>query len=151
MEKENMTTPVTQKTGKDSAKAAAAQKTEKDPVKTSAAQKSAQKKYDEKTKMLSIKYTPVDMADYEKMRVHLEENGLSANQFIKGLIHDYFDPEKKAVLAAEAKADLKNAGQKGTGSGVPGEPEPQAKPESAGAKTHQNAKQNRGVVPEWFD
>lgn len=81
---------------------------EKENVKTTAAQKSAQKKYDEKTKMLSIKYTPVDMADYEKMRVYLEENGLSANQFIKGLIHDYFNPQKKEAPAPETAVEVRH-------------------------------------------
>ncbi|MCD8067924.1 MAG: hypothetical protein LUE87_03375, partial [Lachnospiraceae bacterium] len=61
---------------------------EKENTKLSDAQKAAQKKYDEKTKMISVKYTPVDMADYEKMRSFLDGSGQSANQFIKILLPD---------------------------------------------------------------
>ncbi len=125
---------------------------EKDSVKTSAAQKAAQKKYDEKTKMLSIKYTPVDMADYEKMREHLEKSGISANQFIKGLIHDYFDPEKKVVAAPQAEpapAQVESAAPKEAGSAVLSGA--QATPENAGLKAQPDKKNGRGSVPEWFD
>ncbi len=117
---------------------------EKENVKISAAQKTAQKKYDEKTKMLSIKYTPVDMADYEKLRAHLEENGLSANQFIKGLIHDYFDPEKKTV-----PAQTESAVSKEDRSGTQSEAQPKA--ENAEVKAQPDKKSGKGVVPEWFD
>lgn len=126
---------------------------EKEAVKTSTAQKAAQKKYDEKTKMISIKYSPVDMADYERMRAHLEENGLSANQFIKGLIHTYFEEGKPAVqeaaavisagepvVAVENGAD--NCGQQAPGA--------QALEQTTEQKAASAAKRS-GVLPEWFD
>lgn len=62
----------------------------KSEKKVSEAQKAAQKRYDqEKTKMLSVKYTPVDMEDYEKLKEYLTESGESANWLIKELIHNF--------------------------------------------------------------
>ncbi len=106
----------------------------KEAVRNTTAQKAAQKKYDEKTKMISVKYTPVDMADYEKMRVYLEESGLSANQFIKGLIHTYFEEGKPAVQEKTA-ADAAGA---------------QSAPEGGAAKAP-TAGERSGVLPGWFD
>ena len=121
---------------------------EKEVVKTSTAQKAAQKKYDEKTKMISIKYSPVDMADYEKMRAHLEERGLSANQFIKGLIHTYFEEGKPAVQAAAgAPAATAESGADSCGQQAP---EVQVPAQTTGQKTASSAKRS-GVLPEWFD
>lgn len=54
-------------------------------------QKAAQKKYDQKTKMISIKYTPTDMAEYRKLKNYLAESNLSANSFIKDLINNFFE------------------------------------------------------------
>ena len=34
----------------------------------SESQKAAQKKYDQKTKMVSIKYTPLDMNEYQRLK-----------------------------------------------------------------------------------
>ena len=55
------------------------------------AQKAAQKKYDQKTKTVSIKYTPVDMEDYKRLKMYLDKTGKSTNGFIKELINDFFD------------------------------------------------------------
>lgn len=55
------------------------------------AQKAAQKKYDQKTKMVSIKYTPSDMNDYQRMKNYLDRTGQSTNKFIKSLINNFFD------------------------------------------------------------
>ncbi len=58
--------------------------------KVSEAQKAAQKRYDkEKTKMLSVKYTPKDMRDYDNFKRYIESTGDSANQVIKELIHQF--------------------------------------------------------------
>lgn len=51
----------------------------------------AQKKYDKKTKMVSVKYTLSDMKDYNRLKNHLESTGQSVNAFIKGLINDFFE------------------------------------------------------------
>ena len=59
-------------------------------TKISEAQKAAQKKYDKKTKIISVKYTPADMDKYERMKSYLERTGKSCNSFIKELIDDFF-------------------------------------------------------------
>ncbi len=61
------------------------------------AQKAAQKKYDQKTKMVSIKYTPADMDDYERLKVYLDKTGKSTNGFIKDLVNDFFDSGKGEI------------------------------------------------------
>ncbi|MCD7752011.1 MAG: hypothetical protein LUI10_09795 [Lachnospiraceae bacterium] len=120
---------------------------EKETAKTTTAQKAAQKKYDEKTKMISIKYSPVDMADYERMRAHLEESGLSANQFIKGLIHTYFEEGKPAVLQTAAAATASVPAANGADQQAEGA---QAPSQAEDPKTASAAKRS-GVLPEWFD
>lgn len=55
------------------------------------AQKAAQKKYDQKTKTISIKYTPADMEDYERLKRYIDETGKSINGFIKKLVNDFFE------------------------------------------------------------
>lgn len=63
------------------------------------AQKAAQKKYDKKTKTVSIKYTPSDMNEYQRLKSYLDRTGQSINKFIKGLIHNFFESgqDKKSV------------------------------------------------------
>lgn len=55
------------------------------------AQKISQKKYDQKTKMISVKYTPANMDEYERLKVYLNETGQSTNNFIKSLINNFFE------------------------------------------------------------
>lgn len=55
------------------------------------AQKAAQKKYDQKTKTVSIKYTPANMEDYKRLKTYLDRTGKSTNKFIKELINDFFE------------------------------------------------------------
>ena len=38
-------------------------------------QRDYQKKYDEKTQSFTIKYTPADMSDYDRMMRHLKTTG----------------------------------------------------------------------------
>lgn len=59
-------------------------------------QKDYQKKYDKKTKSFSLKYTPADMNDYNRMMEYLAKIGQSRSSFVKGLINDFF--EKKHVM-----------------------------------------------------
>ena len=61
------------------------------------AQKAAQKKYDQKTKTVSVKYTPADMDDYERLKKYLDKKGKSTNKFIKELINDFFDSGKGEI------------------------------------------------------
>lgn len=60
-------------------------------------QKDYQKKYDEKTQSVTIKYTPADMSDYDRMMKYLEKTGKSRSSFIKELINDFFENEKYAI------------------------------------------------------
>lgn len=62
--------------------------------KVSETQKAAQKKYDQKTKMVSVKYTPADMSDYIRLKEYLDRTGDSVNNFLKSLIKDFFKNEK---------------------------------------------------------
>lgn len=55
------------------------------------AQKAAQKKYDQKTKMVSVKYTLSDMKEYQRLKSYLDMSGQSTNKFIKSLIHNFFE------------------------------------------------------------
>lgn len=65
--------------------------------KVSESQKAAQKKYDKKTKMVSVKYTPSDMEDYERLKEYLSKTGQHTNKFIKSLINDFFNSGKGKV------------------------------------------------------
>ena len=58
---------------------------------TKLTQKDYQKKYDEKTQSVTIKYTPADMSDYNRMMKYLEKTGKSRSSFIKELINDFFE------------------------------------------------------------
>lgn len=56
----------------------------------SSSQKKAQKKYDQKTKVVSIKYTPYDMDDYKQLKDYLTRTNQSVNGFVKQLIKNFF-------------------------------------------------------------
>lgn len=65
----------------------------------SESQKAAQKKYAQKTKMISIKYTPSDMNEYMRLKNYLNRTGQSTNGFIKTLIINFFESgqDKKSI------------------------------------------------------
>ena len=65
--------------------------------KVSESQRAAQRKYDKKTKMVSVKYTPSDMEDYERLKNYLTKTGQHTNKFIKSLINDFFDSGKGEI------------------------------------------------------
>lgn len=67
-------------------------------------QRAYQKKYDKKTKMISVKYALSDMDDYNRLMNYLDRTGKSANGFIKELINDFFE-HKKYVMDDERVAD----------------------------------------------
>lgn len=57
-------------------------------------QKKAQRKYDKKTKTISIKYTPVDIEDYNRLKTFIDSKpsvNININKFIKNLINEYFE------------------------------------------------------------
>ena len=45
-------------------------------------QREYQRKYDKKTKMISVKYILSDMREYDRLKEYLEKTGQSANSFI---------------------------------------------------------------------
>ena len=55
------------------------------------AQKAAQKKYDQKTKMVSIKYTLSEISEYRRLKNYINRTGQSTNKFIKTLINNFFE------------------------------------------------------------
>lgn len=57
---------------------------------TKLTQKDYQKKYDEKTQSVTIKYTPADMPDFDRMMKYLDRTGKSRSSFIKELINNFF-------------------------------------------------------------
>ena len=65
---------------------------------TKLTQKDYQKKYDEKTQSVTIKYTPADMSDYDRMMKYLEETGKSRSSFIKELINNFFEKNEETVI-----------------------------------------------------
>ena len=69
------------------------------------AQKAAQKKYDQKTKTVSIKYTPADMEDYKRLKMYLDRTGKSTNKFIKELVNDFLVLEKAKYTRMLLKKD----------------------------------------------
>ncbi|WP_024346859.1 hypothetical protein [Lacrimispora indolis] len=62
--------------------------------KVSLSQRKSQKKYDQKTKMISVKYTPFDMKEYDRVKNYLDMTGQSTNGFIKSLINNFFETDQ---------------------------------------------------------
>lgn len=58
---------------------------------TKLTQRDYQKKYDEKTQSITIKYTPADMKDYDRLMKYLERTGKSRSSFIKEQINEFFE------------------------------------------------------------
>ena len=54
---------------------------------TKLTQKDYQRKYDEKTRSVTIKYTPANMSDYDRMMKYIKRTGKSRSSFIKELIN----------------------------------------------------------------
>ncbi len=73
--------------------------------KVSESQKAAQKRYDKKTKMVSLKYTPKDIDQYDRLQEYLEESNESANGFIKRLIADFLSGNETYRYGANNIAD----------------------------------------------
>ncbi len=77
---------------------------EENKKQTTLTQKDYQKKYDKKTKMVSVKYVLSDMQDYIRLKEYLDRTGQTANSFIKDLINDFFE-HKKYEINEERIAD----------------------------------------------
>lgn len=52
-----------------------------------------QKKYNANSTYFSIKYTPQEQKEGQRLKAYLELNGMSANSYIKGLIKADLDSE----------------------------------------------------------
>ena len=76
--------------------------------KISDSQKAAQKRYDQKTKMVSVKYTLSEMEDYTQLKEYLEKTNQSMNGFIKGLVKSYFASGKGAIYERPLEKKLHN-------------------------------------------
>lgn len=76
---------------------------EENKNKISLAQRASQKKYDQKTKMISVKYTPFDMKDYDRVKNYLDKTGQSTNGFIKSLINNFFETGQDKIQASNKK------------------------------------------------
>ena len=64
----------------------------------------AQKKYDKKTILFAIKYYPTDIIEGKRVKQFLEQNGLTANAYIKSLIKKDLD-EKNFYIDEDLKSD----------------------------------------------
>lgn len=69
-------------------------------------QRDYQRKYDAKTKTLSVKYVISDMKDCDRLMEYLDRTGQSVNGFIKMLINGFFDKgydKRKYPIPKEAE------------------------------------------------
>ncbi len=64
---------------------------EENKKQTTLTQKDYQKKYDKKTKMVSVKYVLSDMSDHDRLMDYLKRTDQTANSFIKRLINGFFE------------------------------------------------------------
>ena len=64
---------------------------EENKKQTTLTQKDYQKKYDNKTKMVSIKYVLSDMSDHDRLMDYLKRTDQTAYCFIKKLINGFFE------------------------------------------------------------
>lgn len=61
---------------------------------TTEAQKKADKKYREKVKVFTIKYTPTDISDALRLQSYLDSIDISCNQYLKNLVKKDLDSKK---------------------------------------------------------
>lgn len=66
-----------------------------------------QKKYNANSTYLSVKYTPNEQIDGERVKAYLEQTGQSANAYIKSLIKADLDAKGFSVNSA-ATIDMDN-------------------------------------------
>lgn len=76
--------------------------------KISDSQKEAQKRYDQKIKMVSVKYTLSEMEEYTQLKEYLKKTNQSMNGFIKGLIRSYFESGQGTVYERPLEKKLHN-------------------------------------------
>lgn len=76
--------------------------------KVSDSQKQAQKRYDKKIKMVSVKYTLSEMEEYTQLKEYLEKTNQSMNGFVKGLIRSYFASGQGTIYERPLERKLHN-------------------------------------------
>lgn len=76
--------------------------------KVSDSQKQAQKRYDKKIKMVSVKYTLSEMEEYTQLKEYLEKTNQSMNGFVKALIRAYFESGKGTIYERPLEKKLHN-------------------------------------------
>lgn len=76
--------------------------------KVSDSQKQAQKRYDKKIKMVSVKYTLSEMEEYTQLKEYLEKTNQSMNGFVKGLIRSYFASGQGTIYKRPLEKKLHN-------------------------------------------
>lgn len=64
----------------------------------------AQKRYNAKTILFAVKYYPTDITDGKRLKQFLEQNGQSANSYLKSLIKKDLD-EKNFYIDEDLKSD----------------------------------------------
>ena len=69
-------------------------------AKTSDAQLKAIKKYNSNSKYISIKYTPNQISDYERVTTYCSNNGLALQAYIKSLIKADLDSKGVSYIDA---------------------------------------------------
>lgn len=65
--------------------------------KISDSQREAQRRYDQKTKMVSVKYTLSELEEYMQLKEYLTKTNQSMNGFVKKLIREYFASGKGEI------------------------------------------------------
>lgn len=73
-----------------------------------------QKKYNANSTFLSVKYTPNEQIEGQRIKAYLDQTGQSANAYIKKLIKNdldqkgffVIDQDQEAEIDAEAKTDI---------------------------------------------
>lgn len=76
--------------------------------KVSDSQKQAQKRYDKKIKMVSVKYTLSEMEEYTQLKEYLEKTNQSMNGFVKALIRAYFASRQDTIYERPLEKKLHN-------------------------------------------
>ena len=74
-------------------------------AKTSEAQLRAVKKYDKKSKVITLKYTDNQNRDYYRVKQYCNENNIPLQKYIKGLIKADLD-EKGIVYPDSTDTDM---------------------------------------------
>lgn len=66
----------------------------------------AQKKYRKKTLQVTVKYTPTDIKEGQRIKTYLDQTGQSANRYIKNLIKKDLDQKGFMIDVQGTDADI---------------------------------------------